>query len=55
MRKRFKNKLRSCAMCKPHKTKGSCRWKYKELASLNEFEKEKRDKEGKILPQENIR
>ena len=39
MRKRMKLKARSCAMCKPHKMHGACRWKHKELAKLQEFEK----------------
>jgi hypothetical protein len=41
MRKRYKNKLRSCPMCKPHKTSGSKRWKVREEFLLKEFEKEK--------------
>ena len=41
MRKRLKKKLRSCPLCKPHKTKGACRWKPKEEAKLNEFERKK--------------
>lgn len=39
MRKRLKKKLRSCAMCKPHKMHGTNRWKPKELAKLQESEK----------------
>ena len=38
MRKRYKNKLRSCAMCKPHKRGYENRWKPKEAALLSEFE-----------------
>lgn len=39
MRKRLKRKLRSCNMCKPHKTGRSNRWKPKEEARLREFER----------------
>jgi len=39
MRKRYKKKLRSCPLCKPHKTRGAKRWKVKDEASLKEFEK----------------
>ena len=38
MRKRYKNKRHSCKLCKPHKTKGTIRWKTKEYAKLKEFE-----------------
>jgi len=40
VRKRFKRKLRSCPMCKPHKTNGSVRWKPKDLEALKIAEKE---------------
>ena len=40
MRKRYKKKARSCALCKPHKMHGANRWKKKELESLKIFEKE---------------
>ncbi len=43
MRKHYKNKLHSCALCKPHKTGGGNRWKAKDLALLRMFEKTKRD------------
>jgi hypothetical protein len=43
MRKRLKNKLRSCAMCKPHKRGISNRWKGKELQELKMVEKELRE------------
>lgn len=33
MRKQLKNKRRSCALCKPHKTGHSNRWKPKEKAA----------------------
>jgi hypothetical protein len=39
MRKRYKKKLRSCPMCKPHKTHGPKRWKVRDEALLKEFEK----------------
>jgi len=45
-RKRYKNKKRSCAMCKPHKRKWEKRWKPKELAKLEQDEKEIRDSIG---------
>jgi hypothetical protein len=38
MRKRSKSKLRSCSLCKPHKTGHDCRWKTKDLVLLKEFE-----------------
>lgn len=43
MRKRMKKKLRSCPLCKPHKTGGSCRWKPKEFELLKQDEKEIRE------------
>jgi hypothetical protein len=39
MRKRYKKKNRSCALCKPHKMKWEKRWKFKDLLLLEEFEK----------------
>ncbi len=41
MRKRYKNKKRSCPLCKPQKTNGSVRWSKKDLFLLKEFEKQK--------------
>lgn len=41
MRKRIKIKKHSCALCKPHKTGRSNRWKSKELSRIKIFEKEK--------------
>ena len=41
MRKRFKNKKESCALCKPHKRGWITRWDSKDLESLKIFEKEK--------------
>jgi len=40
MRKRYKNKQRSCAMCKPHKMQWDKRWKAKELSEIAQTEKE---------------
>lgn len=40
MRKRLKKKLRSCALCKPHKMGWDNRWKPKDAALLEEAEKE---------------
>jgi hypothetical protein len=40
MRKRFKLKKRSCALCKPFKMGWQKRFKDKDLQSLKEFEKE---------------
>ena len=40
MRKQYKNKKRSCAMCKPHKRKWDNRWKVKEKDEMIRFEKE---------------
>lgn len=42
MRKRGKNKRRSCGLCKPQKRGLDIRWAPKELARLREFEKERR-------------
>lgn len=39
MRKSLKRKLRSCALCKPHKMGGAQRWKNRDLQSLREAEK----------------
>ena len=41
MRKRYKKKLHSCAICKPHKMHGAKRWKIKEEVLLKEFEKKR--------------
>jgi hypothetical protein len=43
MRKRLKKKLRSCPMCKPHKTQGANRWKTKELDRLERAEREMKE------------
>ena len=39
MRKRYKLKKRSYALCKPHKMKWENRWKPGERAALEEWEK----------------
>lgn len=39
MRKRFKQKKRGCALCKPHKLGWDNRWNAKEFTRLKEFEK----------------
>ena len=41
MRKMFKLKKHSCALCKPHKTGRQNRWKSKEFSKMKIFEKEK--------------
>jgi len=46
MRKRLKNKLRSCAMCKPHKKRGANRWKVKDFDFIVRSEKEIKDQQG---------
>jgi len=43
MRKRYKKKLRSCAMCKPHKMAKAKRWSVKDEAKLKEFERKRLD------------
>ena len=43
MRKQYKNKKRSCAMCKPYKHGWSCRWKAKELNIREQQTKEIED------------
>jgi len=39
MRKRLKNKKRSCALCKPYKRAWESRWKAKEEDQLKRFER----------------
>lgn len=39
MRKRYKNKLKSCALCKPHKRGFGVRWRPKELAGIARAER----------------
>ena len=39
MRKRLKNKVRACALCKPHKRKWANRWKPKDLDVIARSEK----------------
>jgi hypothetical protein len=43
MRKRLKNKKRSCAMCKPQKRGWDNRWKPKEEDRLRRWERERRE------------
>jgi hypothetical protein len=43
MRKQFKNKLRSCKLCKPHKMGWAIRWKEKDAARLREAERAARE------------
>lgn len=40
MRKRMKRKKRSCALCKPHKMCGKCRWPVRELDAIKRSERE---------------
>jgi hypothetical protein len=42
MRKQFKTKVRSCALCKPHKRGWSNRWKPQQRQALLEGELEMR-------------
>ena len=48
MRKHLKKKKRSCPLCKPHKTRGSSRWKIKALDALARAEAECRDAVGPV-------
>ncbi len=41
MRKRYKKKQHSCALCKPYKIGLAHRWNNKELIKLKEFEKQR--------------
>jgi hypothetical protein len=43
MRKRMKKKLRSCPLCKPHKTGGENRWSAKERDRLERAERQMRN------------
>ena len=40
MRKQFKNKIRSCALCKLHKRGWSCRWKPQERRAILETDRD---------------
>jgi hypothetical protein len=40
MRKQYKNKLKSCSMCKPHKTGHANRWTVKEQLLMKLADKE---------------
>ena len=46
MRKRLKDKARSCALCKPHKRKRANRWKRKDLDFMERSEAEMRNLEN---------
>ena len=50
MRKRYKNKLKSCALCKPHKRGWAPRWRGKELALMSAAETELRNALGTGTP-----
>ena len=43
MRKQYKKKKRSCALCKPHKMKWANRWKIKYKNKIKESDKEIKD------------
>ena len=43
MRKQFKQKLKSCALCKPHKMHWANRWKTKDRAKMKVMDKEIKD------------
>lgn len=40
MRKRYRDKRRSCGLCKPHKRGMASRWPYRELNGLVRAERE---------------
>ena len=44
MRKVYKRKRRSCALCKPHKMGWAKRWKAKEIGRLQAMEQEVRQR-----------
>ncbi len=37
MRKMYKNKKCCCALCKPHKRSGDCRWKRQDKVAIKRF------------------
>lgn len=43
MRKNYKVKKKSCALCKPFKMGWMKRWKYKEAEEIKEFNKLKKE------------
>ena len=43
MRKRYKNKKRTCVLCKPHKRGMSNRWKNKDEQELKMWEKTEKE------------
>lgn len=42
MRKRYKHKLRSCSLCKPHKRGHASRWTPRQAHSLADAERDMR-------------
>ena len=46
MRKRQKQKKKSCAMCKPHKMHRANRWKPREEAALRRYESGEEERES---------
>lgn len=46
MRKRYKNKKRSCSLCKPWKKNITKRFKARELQNYELFEKKLQDNDG---------
>lgn len=46
MRKRYKLKKRSCALCKPNKMNWDIRWTNRDLFLLRAFEKERKQLVG---------
>jgi len=48
MRKKYKKKKRSCAMCKPHKMGWDKRWNFKEEMKIKESEDEIKNILGRI-------
>ena len=43
MRKRYRHKRKSCALCKPHKRGFAARWRARELAAIARAEREARE------------
>lgn len=48
MRKRYKNKHKSCALCKPHKRGLAVRWRARELADIVRTERETREADTRM-------
>ncbi len=49
MRKMYKNKKRSCPLCKPHKRGGAIRWKEKEKIALKRFARAVAEKKFEVV------